>query len=168
MNIEKPQHENHKTGEVLRPKFSTRTVLFDQNGRVAIINVKRHGYYKIPGGGIEDEEDIEDAAKREVREEAGCNCNIIKELGRIETEVPIWQMLDISNGFIATVEGEKSKPNFEAWEKERGFEIEWFKDLSTAIETIGRNIVSEPGMEALQNRDLAFLKLAHKALATSD
>ncbi len=167
MNFEKLHQEKHETGEVLKPRFAARTVLFDQDGRVAVINVKRHGYYKIPGGGIEDGDNIESAAKREAREEAGCDCNIVQELGRIETEVPIWQMLDISDGFIARVEGEKSKPDFEDWEKRRGFEVEWFSDLDTAIKTIEENIVHEPGMEALQGRDLAFLKRAREALKAS-
>lgn len=162
MNFEKMQQENHEANEALRPKFATRTVLFDEDGRVAVINVKRHGYYKIPGGGIEEGEDIKDAATREVKEESGCECTITEELGRIETEVPVWQMLDISDGFIATVQGEKSQPTYEDWEKERGFELEWFQDLDTAISVIEGNIVNEPGMEALQNRDLAFLKLARK------
>lgn len=114
MDFEKLQCENRETNEMLKPKFATRTVLFDQDGQVAIINVKRHGYYKIPGGGVEDGENLEVAALREVKEEAGCDCKIIAKLGKIETEIPIWQMLDISDGFIATVEGEKSKPNFES------------------------------------------------------
>lgn len=136
MNFEKLQQENHEASEALRPRFATRTVLFDEDGQVAIINVKRHGYYKIPGGGIENGEDIENAAKREVKEEAGCDCDIVKKLGRMETKVPVWQMLDISDGFIATIRGEKSQPSYEDWGKERGFEIEWFSDLDTAISTI--------------------------------
>lgn len=168
MNFEKAKSENHEANEVLKPKFATRTVLFDQDGQVAVINVKKHGYYKIPGGGIENGEDIKDAAAREVKEESGCDCAITGELGKIETEVPVWQMLDISDGFIATVQGEKSQPNYESWEKERGFEIEWFSDLDAAISTIEANVVTEPGMEALQNRDLAFLKLAREALETAN
>ncbi len=164
MNFEKPLYKNPETNEDLKPKFATRTVLFDEDGRVAIINVKQHGYYKIPGGGIEDGEDIENAVKREVKEEAGCDCKITEKLGKIETEVPIWQMLDISDGFIATVQGQKSQPNYEDWEKERGFELEWFDNLDTAIKTIEANTVSEPGMESIQSRDLAFLKLAREIL----
>lgn len=162
----KERKNMNTTSEALRPKFATRTVLFDEDGRVAIINVKRHGYYKIPGGGIEDGENIKDAAMREVKEESGCNCNITGELGRIETEVPVWQMLDISDGFIATVQGKKSQPDYEAWEKERGFELEWFQDIDTAISIIEGNTASEPGTEALQGRDLAFLKLAREAIKT--
>lgn len=167
MNFNQPLREspeNHEIERELKPKYSTRTVLFDDDGKVAIINVTKHGYYKIPGGGIEDGENISDSARREVREEAGCDCTLIGELGRLETEVPIWDMLDISDGFVAKISGEKLAPEYEAWEKERGFEVVWFDDLDKAIATIEQNVVSEPGVECLQSRDLNFLKLAREKL----
>ncbi len=156
------QTANHS----LKEKYSTRTVLLDDSQRVAILNVKKHGYYKIPGGGIEAGEDLETAAKREVLEEAGCNCNIIATLGRIKTEIPVWGLFDISEGFIARVIGEKAAPNYEAWEIERGFELEWFDSLDSAIATFEKNQVIEPGMESMQTRDLQFLKLGKAKLGT--
>lgn len=164
MNFEKLHQEEQKNNEALKPRLAARTVLFDKDGKVAILHVKKHGYYKIPGGGIEEEENVRDAAAREVAEETGCSSIIIGELGKIETEIPVWGMLDISEGFVAMVQGEKSQPNYEEWELERGFEVEWFNDLDTAIATIESNIVSEPGMETMQERDLNFLKLARESI----
>lgn len=40
----------------LKLRHATRTVLFDQDDKVAILNVTKHGYYKILGGGIEEGE----------------------------------------------------------------------------------------------------------------
>lgn len=148
--------------ETLKPKHAARTVLLDEDGKVAIINVTKHGYYKIPGGGVEDGEEIEIAARREVMEEAGCDCAIVGKLGRLETEIPVWGMLDISDGFVARVVGEKLQPKYEAWENERGFQLEWFDSLDLAITTIERNAVAEPGMDVLQERDLMFLKMANE------
>lgn len=74
--------------------------------------------------------------------------------------MPVWGMLDISDGYIAKVSGEKSQPNYESWEEERGFKIEWFDSLDEAIDVIEKNTVTEPGMDSLQARDLSFLKLA--------
>lgn len=150
--------------ETLKPKYATRTVLLDEDGKVAVINVTKHGYYKIPGGGVEDGEEIEIAARREVMEEAGCDCTVIGELGRLETEIPVWGMLDISDGFIARVVGEKLQPKYEEWENERGFQVEWFESLDLAIATIEQNAVAEPGMDVLQGRDLMFLKMAQASM----
>lgn len=164
MVLEQVPNNQLANDEELKPKFSTRTVLFDADDKVAIINVAKHGYYKIPGGGVEENEPIEDAARREVKEEAGCDCELVTELGRLETPVPVWGMLDISDGYIARVVGEKSSPSYEDWENERGFRIEWFDSLDIAIETIANNVVSEPGMDCLQERDLTFLRLAKEKL----
>lgn len=167
MNFEKVSQEKHESGETLKPRYATRAVLLDENNKVAIINVTKHGYYKIPGGGIEEGELIQDAVQREVLEEAGCSCKILDELGRLEVAVPVWGMLDISEGFIAKVVDKKSAPQYEAWESERGFKLEWFNDLDRAIATIESNIVKESGMEVLQQRDLTFLKLAKQKLTCS-
>ncbi len=164
MNFKKLHREEHEDSETLKPRSATRTVLFDQDGKVAILNVKKHGYYKIPGGGVEEEKNVKDSATREVKEETRCNCTIVEELGQVKTEIPVWGTLDISDGFVAVVQGEKALPSYEEWEIERGFEVEWFDDIDTAISTIESNIVTEPGMDTIQKRDLNFLKLAREKL----
>ncbi len=89
---------------------------------------------------------------------------VIARLGTLETPVPIWGMLDISDGYIAKVIGEKATPEYEDWEKERGFKVVWFDNLDNAINVIEDNTVTEPGMNCLQERDLSFLKLARDKL----
>ncbi len=37
----------------MNPRQAVRVVLLDSNRQVAIINVQKFGYYKIPGGGID-------------------------------------------------------------------------------------------------------------------
>ena len=145
----------------MKTKHATRTVLLDEKNRVAIINVGKFGYFKIPGGGVEKDEKLTDSAKREVLEESGCDCEIIAELGQIETDIPGWQLHDISDGFIGRVIGKKRPPKFDNFEQERGFSIEWHDSLEEAIQMIeSNNKVTDPDAAILQARDLAFLKLA--------
>ena len=129
-----------------------------------MINVQKYGYYKVPGGGVEDGEDLQTAAKREVLEEAGCDCEIIAELGRTETGIPGWELHDVSDGFVARAVGEKKPPHFDDYEAERGFSLEWYDSLDAAITKIEANHVPEPDAIALQSRDLAYLKLAKEYL----
>lgn len=143
------------------PRHAARIVLLDESGQVAIIHVEKSNYYKIPGGGVEEGEDFEAAALREAAEESGCNCEIIQPLGKIETDLPDWKLHDISRGFIAKVIGEKSQTNFDDYEKARGFNLEWAPSLDRAIQIFeGNHSVSEVDAKKLQDRDLAFLKLA--------
>ncbi len=149
----------------MKTKHATRTVLLDQDEKVAIIHVGKHNYYKIPGGGIEKTDpNIQESAKREVLEESGCNCEILSELGKIETTIPGWQMHDISEGFLARVKGEKQSPHYDDWESQRDFSIEWHPSLQEAIKLIESNQVSDPDAAKLQARDLEFLKLAQKTI----
>ena len=50
---------------------AVRAVVFDDENKVALINVLNRSYYKLPGGGIEESESMEDALKRECLEEIG-------------------------------------------------------------------------------------------------
>ena len=56
----------------METKNAARTVIVDENNQIALINVRDGEYYKIPGGGIEEGESEEMAAKREALEESGC------------------------------------------------------------------------------------------------
>ena len=42
-----------------------------RDGKVAMVHSLKYDYYKFPGGGIEDGENLEEALLREVAEESG-------------------------------------------------------------------------------------------------
>lgn len=146
----------------MEDRYAVRVVLFDQNGAVALVKSAKHAYYKIPGGGIEVGESAREAAVRETLEESGCECEILAELGRVETPLPDWGIYDISDGFTARVIGEKGEPQYEAWEQERGFGLEWHDDPFAAVQMISENVVADESARLMQERDLTFLKRALK------
>ena len=150
----------------MKERLATRTVLLDREGRVAILKVDKFDYYKIPGGGVEEDEDILVAARREVLEEAGCECKIVEQLGEMVTDIPDWGMRDVSRGFVAQVMGEKSVPNFDDFERERGFSLAWVESLKTAIELLAKHEPRDTSARQLQERDLEFLKRASVALSS--
>ncbi len=55
-------------------------VAFDSLSRVAVIEI--NGYYHLPGGGFEAEENAEEALRREMAEEIGFDFEILFPLGR--------------------------------------------------------------------------------------
>lgn len=151
----------------MKIRHATRTVLLDQQNQIAIIYVEKHNYYKVPGGGIEEGENLETAAKREVLEEAGCDCEIIAELGRTEHDLPGWDMHDISDGFLARVVGEKGETSYDDYEAERGFNLEWCENIDAAISKIENTVANDPDAAILQARDLGYIKRAKEYLAQS-
>ena len=72
-DMEKPQLRKGARGIVIR-----------EDGKIAIFNKANKHEYKLPGGGIEENENPEDAFYREVAEETGCKVEIIKYLGVTE------------------------------------------------------------------------------------
>ncbi len=51
-----------------------------ENGKLLVTKDKKDDFYKIPGGTLEEGESLEECAVRELMEETGFSCRIIKKL----------------------------------------------------------------------------------------
>jgi 8-oxo-dGTP diphosphatase len=58
-----------------------------RDGRVAVVHRPHHADWSLPKGKLEDSEGWEDAALREVQEECGLRCRLVRELTPTEYEV---------------------------------------------------------------------------------
>ncbi len=112
-------------GSNYKLRKSARAILLNEKGEVATQYLNVYNYHKLPGGGIEQGESIEEALKREVLEEVGCQCEIIKPIGMtIEYRNEI-NLLHISYAFVAKVIGEVGKITLDADEIKEGQETQW-------------------------------------------
>lgn len=154
--------ENATDEEVGKYKVreAARAVVFDSEGKVALLHVSKKDYYKLPGGGLEGDEDKLIALARECKEEIGCDVEDIRELGQVTEYRKMWDLKQISYCYLAKVKGEKCDPDFTESELEDGFEIVWLP-LEEAIETM-RNSRTENQEGALYivPRDIAILEAA--------
>ncbi len=137
---------------------AARAIVSDTVHNVALLNATRKNYHKLPGGGIEPGESIEQALRREIAEEIGCEITNIRELGIIEEYRNGMSLHQVSYCFTADLTGEKGTPHLEPGEAADGFETEWLslKGATHAME-------SESHIERYEGRfiwlrDLAFLK----------
>lgn len=146
-------------------RISPRAVLFDENNKIALLNVSKHNYYKLPGGGAEEGEDIKTALARECLEEAGCNIEVLKEIGETVEYRAKWSTLQKSPSYIARVVGEKGKTNFEGDEIDYGFELLWV-DFDKAFDLIKKSQPNDDTYDAkfIVKRDLAILEEAKKLI----
>jgi 8-oxo-dGTP pyrophosphatase MutT (NUDIX family) len=124
LNPENATEDEVKTYQV---RTAVRAVVFDKDNKVAILNVSKHGYYKLPGGGVETGENLHQALKRECLEELGCEVEITGELGEIIEYRKMFKLKQISPCFLARVVGEKGQPAFTDEEIATGFKILWLK-----------------------------------------
>ena len=165
LNPENASEEEVKTYTV---REAARAVVFDGDKNVALLHVSKSGYYKLPGGGIEKEEDIETALRRECIEEIGCEIEILGEIGSITEYRKIFNITQISYCFLARLKGEKGIPAFEEGETEDGFKEIWLP-YNEALEAIKKNTTHEfEGRAYIVPRDIIFLEEAKKYLEKLD
>lgn len=99
---------------------SARVILSNEAGEIAVQHLQNYNFYKLPGGGVDAGETIEEAAKREVHEEVGCDCEIIRPLGVVIEYREKYKLLHINYCFEAKVVGPITAPAFEEAEIKAG------------------------------------------------
>ena len=72
--------------QAYRVRKAARAVVINDRDEIALLFVANGNYHKLPGGGIENNETIYDALKREVEEEVGTMIEDIEELEELEEE----------------------------------------------------------------------------------
>ena len=147
-------------GGVYQERRASRAVVFDEDGKIALLYAAKKHFHKLPGGGIEGTESIEEALRREVSEEIGCTIRNIRELGIVEEFRNKFMLHQLSYCFLADLAGEKGVPHFEPSEIEDGFVPVWL-DIEEAIRTLeGETDIEDYEGKFVRVRDLAFLQKA--------
>jgi ADP-ribose pyrophosphatase YjhB (NUDIX family) len=137
---------------------AARAVVVDSAGKVALLHVSQVHYYKLPGGGLEGDEDRLAALSRECQEEIGCDVDVIGEIGMIVEYRKIFTLKQISYCYFARVKGEKGTPHFMPDEMEEGFEVVWL-EYTDALQAISHSRADDAeGRMYIVPRDIAFLK----------
>lgn len=104
-------------------RYAARGVLFFQSGKVAMLYMRGNGFYKLPGGGIEAGEDCKAAFLREVEEETGCHCEIVRALGTIEEHKRRTGFCQRSFCYLARVTDEVGVRAYTPSERRLGMEL---------------------------------------------
>ena len=110
-----------------RLRKAARGIVIREDGKIAIQNKSNKNEYKLVGGGIEGDEDPKVAFKREALEEAGCEIDIIKEIGITEEYKSLQNLKQISNIFIAKVIKDIHALNLTDKEKSEGAKLLWLE-----------------------------------------
>ena len=142
---------------------AARTVLVNERDQVALLHVSKDNYYKLPGGGIKENELIHDALSREVYEEVGSDLEILDELGMTIEYRELFEQLQISYSFLCRTRGELIEPEFTQNELNHGFRLIW-KSLDEAVNLIESYCGEKYVAKFICLRDLQIIKEAGRIM----
>ena len=158
-----PKKINYDEKYTLRK--SVRSIVSNDSNKIALINASKKGYHKLPGGGIEGNEDKNIALKREIKEEVGAEVNILDNIGIVieykeGSKQFKYGQIQISYCYFSEVVGELEEKSLTDKEKSHGFKLEWLS-YDEAIEKLKNDSPENKRItEYITKRDLAILKKA--------
>ena len=71
-------------------------------GQYAVMYAEKYNIFTLPGGGVEDGEDVLTALHREILEETGCICDEVQELGTIYENRASLDYTQVNHYFVVT------------------------------------------------------------------
>lgn len=155
-----PENVSDQEVNTYQTREAARAVVIDENGLIGLLYVSKEGYYKLPGGGLEESENPLIALRRECQEEIGCTIEILNEIGLVTEYRKKFNLKQISYCYIAKVVGEKKLPVFDEGERELGFEVTWLKYAAAKRALEKSNLQFYEGELYIIPRDRAILEAA--------
>jgi 8-oxo-dGTP diphosphatase len=149
--------EFEQFGNSYELRKSARAIVLNDKGEMATQYLHTYAFHKLPGGGVEIGESVEQALEREVLEEVGCNCTITQKLGVVIEYRNTYKLLQISYGFVAKVAGEIGLPKLEEGEIKEKQETLWMSP-EVVLEKMKTDIPGKFDGHFILAREQAFLE----------
>lgn len=150
-----------------RERSAARAVMLDQNTKVYLVHMKTRGYYKLPGGGIDDGEETDAALHRELMEECGTDGEIIAEVGTIEEFREGVSLHQLSYCYLVRQKGSRVLPEYEQHETDDGAELYIADSVEHAIRLVEEFKALDDEVRFMQRRDSTFLREAQRLLTST-
>lgn len=147
---------------VIIERIATRAIVL-QGEEILLLYTQRYNDYSLPGGGVENGEEIEAATIRELSEETGAQgVKIVANFGVYEEFNPHYNDVDtvihqISHCFFCEIGGVLLEPKLESYEEANGMKAIWI-NIMDAIEHNENTFANDPKAGFSLGRELYLLK----------
>lgn len=116
-----------------RARYAARGIVYDDSGRIAMVYKTKFDEYKLPGGGIEHDEEPRAAFSRECEEELGYSIGNIESLGYIIEDESSDNFMQTSFVFVAKAELKLPSNNPTKDEINDGLSIVWLNKIDALL-----------------------------------
>ncbi len=141
---------------------AARAVVLNEHGEVYLLKMAVRNYHKLPGGGIDEGEEVKDALQRELFEEIGCPVIIGGEIGEVIEYRGEMGMEQHSYCYFAKQSGPLRETALEEDEVEDGAETVVATNIDEAIALLETDEPNNYDGKFIQKRDLCLLREAKK------
>ena len=139
------------------PRITARAVVKNQNGLYAVMYADKFMLHSLPGGGVEDGEDVLAALRREVYEETGCVCDKIQELGIVTENRASLDYTQINYYFVVTTTHTPGENHLTEAEQDSRTVVEWHT-FDEMVRLINEQEFDRVQGKYLKARDVAALR----------
>ncbi len=119
---------NYPDDEPVRVRPSVRGIIIREE-KIALVHSLLYDYYKFPGGGLEQNETVEEALIREVREETGLQVELesIRPFGRVRRldAFDSMKFVQDSDYYLCDADPEPVSQSLDEYENRERFTLEW-------------------------------------------
>jgi 8-oxo-dGTP diphosphatase len=150
-------NEFEQLGDNYSLRKSARAILLNKEGDIATQYLKNYTYHKLPGGGLESGELPEEALRREVLEEVGCDSKALAPVGMVIEYRNKYKMIHLSFCFVAEVVGEMGEPTLEEGEIEEGQVTLWLP-AEEVLQNMKKDQPQKFEGHFILKREIAFLE----------
>ncbi len=145
------------------PRITARAILKNEEGLYALMYAEKYGLYSLPGGGVEENESVTEALKRELLEETGCTCDEIEALGYVYENRAHCDYTQYSYYYVVRSQSISEPNHLTAAEKANGTTLMWvpFDEVLSRIKDFQPKTNQQIFLQA---RDMAALEALKKIL----
>ena len=139
------------------PRITARAIVKRRDGLYAVMYADKFKLHSLPGGGVEDGEDVLAALRREVYEETGCICDEVQALGIVSENRASLDYTQINYYFVVTTTHTPSENHLTEGELASGTVVKW-ESFAEMVRLINEQEFERVQGKYLKARDVAALR----------